>query len=654
MNWYADAFRKMHFDMHTPGDVEEVAVEFDAEVLAERLDRIGVQAICWFAKCRYGWSYYPTKVGRRHPHLHADIFPLAVESCHARGIRVLGYYHVSGCQWARDDRPDWYARTPDGEIIGHGAIPALCPISPAGDELIIPQLVEIVTMQPADGLFVDDLVGWSTCYCDCCRKAFGPDLPRSADEPRWDDYLAWRREAASAFFQRAAAAVHAARPDALFGINYAGSLRHPDLIPLGVDYLTADVDETESSSFNASALLRQWARQPIPHDAMNSRMLHWWTDWTQKPVTAMKQEFATVLANGGRTFLGDISYHRTAMPDPTVLANAGEAFGLAREIEPYVRGAAPVPDLAILNSARSNYLRSHSPNADPPAVKGAHLALLESGLYAHILAEADLPQLLPEYRALVVPEQTHLADETLAAIRSFVDRGGGLVVIGDTQLTDVLGLERVGLAEGDRNYLVCEADDLNPADEVACPPRLVHGRVLLTRPVTAEVLAAHLNGLPGSAPHSGPPPGAESGHPAITLNQFGAGKAAFIVLPVATDLYSRGHAGVAPLIAGLVRRVREPMLEVESAAPLEATLLRRDCSLFIHLVNYTASRLPSRPPTIGRIAPAHDVTVRLRLAAEPAVVEGIPDPVRWRYEAGVLEATVPRVDVWACVEVRTA
>jgi hypothetical protein len=652
MSWYADAFRKMHFDMHTPGQVENVAVEFDAELLAERLDRIGVEAICWFAKCAYGWSYYPTKIGRRHPHLQADIFPLAVEACHRRGIRVLGYYHLTGCEWATDEHPEWFNRKADESIEDHGgSIRALCPMSPAGDDLIIPQLVEVVTMQPADGLFIDDLVGWTTCYCASCRKAYGAEPPRSASDAGWDEYLAWRREAASAFFGRAAAAVHAARPDALFGINYAGSFRHPDVLPPGIDYLTADIAEPESSSLNASLLLRQFARQALPYDAMNSRMLHWWTDWTQKPVTAMKQEFATILANGGRTFLGDISYHRTAMPDPAVLTNAGEAFALAREIEPYVRGAQPVPDLAILNSAQSHYRQTHSPNADPIPVKGAHLALLEAGLYAHVLPEENLARLLPDYRCLVVPEQQHLADESLAAIRAFVEQGGGLVVIGDTQLAEVLGLDRVGLSEGDRNYLVCTDEDLNPEDEVAYPPRLVHGKAVLTRAVTAEVIAPHLAGLPGGAPHSGPPPGAESGHPAVTMNRFGAGQAAFVALPIATDFFARGHAALAPLMAGLVRRVCQPRLEVESDAPIEATLLQRDGALFIHLVNTTASRYPGRPAIVDRIAPASDVTVRLRLDREPEVVEGIPEPVRWRFAEGVLEAVAPTVGLWACIEV---
>lgn len=655
MSWYADVFRKMHFDMHTPGDVQGVAAEFDAAMLADRLARTGVEAICWFAKCAYGWSYYPTRVGRRHPHLHADIFPLAVEACHARGIRVIGYYHLTGCQWAINEHPEWYSREADGRVetwqeivVNYG----LCPLGPAGEELMIPQLVEIVTLQPADGVFIDDLAGWRTCYCEACRKGFGQPLPASPEDDRWDSYLQWRRGAAADFFARAAAAVHQANPEALFGVNYAGSFRHPDLIPPGVDYLTADVDETESSSFNASLLLRQWARQALPHDAMNSRMLHWWRDWTQKPITAMKQEFATVLANGGRTFLGDISYHRTAMPDPDVLRNAGEAFGLAREIEPYVRGARPEPDIAILNSAQSHYLQTRSPNTDPPAVKGAHLALVESGLYAHVLTEADLPAMLEDYRCLVIPEQTHLAERSRELVHEFVEAGGGLVVIGDTPLGETLGVRRQGLADSDRNYFTCYATDLNPADEVVCPPRLVHGPMMLATPITATVLGEHIAPLGGGPPHSGPPPGQLSGFPAVTINHLGRGHAAWVALPVASDLWVRGHAALSDLIGGLVRRVCTPRFELESEAPLEMTVLRRDRSLFIHLVNYTASRRPARPPTVSTITRAMDVYLRLRVGTEPLAVEGTPAYAQWWMEDDVLVVMVQRVDLWGCVDVQ--
>jgi hypothetical protein len=654
MNWYASAFRKMHFDMHTPGNVTNVGVEFDAEAFARQLDEIGIEAICWFAKCGYGWSYYPTQVGRRHPHLAVDTFPAAVETCHARGIRVLGYYHLSGCEWA-ERHPEWHARNPDGSSFGEASLRfSLCPIGPAGTELMIPQLVEIVTLQPADGVFIDDLVGWRVCYCEACRRGFGRDMPAGPEEPGWDEYLAWRRRAASEFFERAAAAVHRARPEAAFGINYAGSFRHPDVLPKGLDYLTADIPEPESSSLNASLLCRQHATQPLPYDAMNSRMLHWWLDWTQKPVTAMKQEFATILANGGRTFLGDIAYHRTGMPDPAVLTNAGEAFALCREIEPYVRGAEPAPDLAILNSAQSHYLRTHSPNADPIPVKGAHLALLEAGLHAHLLPEHDLPALLPDYTGLVIAEQAHLSEATLAAVRAFVQAGGGLVVIGDTQLTDVLGIERLGLTPEDRGYFVCDAEDLNPTDEVVCPPRLVHGAAMKARATTATVLASLIAPLAGGPPHSGAPPGETTEHPAIAVNEYGAGRAAFVAAPVATDFFVRGHAALAPLIAGLVRRVCKPRVEVEADGTLEVSLLQRGSSLLVHLVNYTASRHPARPATVDRIVPVHDAIIRLRTGTEPLGVDGSVDSLRWSFAEGVTEVRVGRVEVWACVEVQVA
>ena len=655
MNWYDDTFRKMHFDMHTPGDVQGVAAGFDARKLARQLERIGVEAICWFAKCAYGWSYYPTVAGRRHPFLAQDMFPLAVEACHERGIKVLAYYHLTGCQWAMADHPEWHSLNAEGKVAEWSEIAVnygLCALGPAGDALIIPQLIELVTMQPADGIFIDDLVGWSTCYCDACREAFGGDMPRGPEEAGWDEYLAWRREASAAFFERAFVEVHKHRPDALIGVNWAGSFRHPDLIPEGTGYLTADVDETESSSFNASLLLRQWARQPLPHDAMNSRMLHWWRDWTQKPVAAMKQEFATILANGGRTFLGDISYHGTAMPDPQVLTNAGEAFAFAREIEPYVRGTSPVADIAILNSAQSHYLGKRNPNCDPAGGKGAHLSLMEGGRYAHVLTEADLPALLADYRCLVIPEQPWLSAGSVATIRDYVAGGGGLVVTGETPLEDVLGVDQLGAFEGDRNYFVCDEGDLNPDDEAVCPPRLVHGKSAMTATTTASVLADHIASLPGAPPHSGAPPSPDrSGFPAITLNRSGEGTAAFVALPIATDLWSRGHAALSPILPGLVRRVCEPLLELESEAPLEITALRGGDKLFIHLVNYSASRNPGRPPTVSRLTRAMDVYIRVRLDKEPLWVEGVPAVAQWWMEEGTLVVLMQRVETWVCVEV---
>jgi len=177
---------------------------------------------------------------------------------------------------------------------------------------------------------------------------------------------------------------------------------------------------------------------------------------------------------------------------------------------------------------------------------------------------------------------------------------------------------------------------------------------MLGRATTADVLAPLIAPLAGGPPHSGPPPGAESAHPAVTINRFGAGRAAFVALPIATDYLARGHAALEPLLAGLVRRVCEPLVELESETPVEVTVLQRGRALFVHLVNYAASRLPGRPATVDRVAPVHDVEVTLRLEREPAFAEGAPEPVRWLYRAGLLTVNVPRLGLWACVEIGLA
>jgi len=123
---------------------------------------------------------------------------------------------------------------------------------------------------------------------------------------------------------------------------------------------------------------------------------------------------------------------------------------------------------------------------------------------------------------------------------------------------------------------------------------------------------------------------------------------------VATDYFGRGHAALAPLMAGLVRRVCTPLVEVRTPAPVEVSLLRRGSSLLVHLVNYTASRHPGRPATVDHITPVHEVVVRLRLAGEPHLVGGSDEAWAAVQVEGGLDLVLPRLDLWACAEVSLA
>src|SRR5690349_16280602 len=75
-------FRHIHLDFHTSPAVTGVGAEFKAAEFATVLKDAAVNSITVFAKCHHGMSYYPTKVGVRHPNLKIDLLGEIIEACH--------------------------------------------------------------------------------------------------------------------------------------------------------------------------------------------------------------------------------------------------------------------------------------------------------------------------------------------------------------------------------------------------------------------------------------------------------------------------------------------------------------------------------------------------------------------------------------------
>ena len=670
MNWYNDAFFKLHFDMHLPAEIPAVGEGFDAELMADQLAAIGTQAVCFFAKSAGGYSHYPTKVHRTHPTLQRDLLGEALAAFHARNIKLIAYYHVPYAKWLVPEHPEYLCIDAQGKPMDQGDQPLLCMVGRFTDEVLIPHTEEIVRDYDVDGLFYDGgYVAWA-CYCADCKAKYlvdtGEEIPVEQSGPAWRRHRNWLLEQGVEWRRKVAAAAHAIRPDVLFGVNWAYAVRMPEVPPPFVGYLTADIMEPENSSLCSSYQLRYWLPFGVPFDTMNSRMLHWWSDWTVKSTNALRLELATVLANGGRTFVGDLQYN-SGMADPEVLQRTGAAFDFVRPMVPLVRDAVAVPYVAILHSAASHFARSETVWGDDEPIRGAHLALVEGGIYAHILDEDLVPEKLSAYQTVVLAEQVCLKPETVAALRKFVADGGGLVVVGDNAssdadgnptgewaIADLVGLKCAGLSQFDRNYLnVADpwAAKLLCPDDVAYPPLLSHGHAILTELAGAEKIAPLIAPDPGKQVAS-LAPGDDSGYPGITLHRFGQGQVAFVALPISRDFFARGHHAFQYILSGLVREVTpRKLLEIQAPASLEATLFRQEDRLIVHLVTYHCERGIHVPAVVDRIPPVHDITVRVACDAAPTRVTQEPEgrELAFTHESGTATVTVPRMDIYTSI-----
>ena len=72
-SWYAEIFRKVHWDFDIPGYILNVGERFSSGKFIEELKKGKVQAVQFYAKGADGRSFYDTKVGIKHPHLKRDL-----------------------------------------------------------------------------------------------------------------------------------------------------------------------------------------------------------------------------------------------------------------------------------------------------------------------------------------------------------------------------------------------------------------------------------------------------------------------------------------------------------------------------------------------------------------------------------------------------
>jgi hypothetical protein len=96
------------------------------------------------------------------------------------------------------------------------------------------------------------------------------------------------------------------------------------------------------------------------------------------------------------------------------------------------QGARDLADLAVLRSYPS--ITYNQPRCQLSAIL-AEQALIEAAAPFHLIFDHQLANLEP-YRVVVLPDAECLSDSQVAAIRQFVERGGGLVVVGASGMYD--------------------------------------------------------------------------------------------------------------------------------------------------------------------------------------------------------------------------
>jgi hypothetical protein len=434
-------YRQVHLDFHTSADCEDVGAHFDPEAFAKTVKAGRVDSMTIFAKCHHGFSYYPTKVGTMHPNLGFDLMGQQIEALQSAGVRAPIYVSIMWDDLAGEKHPGWVIARKDGSLLIRPPLSAESPltggwgwttldVSTEYGDYLVAQVEEICDGYDVDGFFFD------ICFPIPNYSPWGQAQMREADI-RLDDEeeaLRFAEEKLATFLDRMSKAVRARVPEATIFYNGTVTPRMAETLPHQTHF---EIESLPTSSglwgyLHYPIIARQARTYGVNFLGMTGRFHKAWADFGGlKTRDQLDYECGTVVAAGGEISVGD-QLHPSGVLDPAVYRLLEHSFGRVEKLEPFLRNARPVTEVAILSAYEPGYLGSIPTNAYVADVDGAAQLFLEAAIQFDIVDPAF--GTFEGYKALVLPDGTTVDAELRAKLRTYVDAGGKLIMSGTAAL----------------------------------------------------------------------------------------------------------------------------------------------------------------------------------------------------------------------------
>jgi len=633
-----EAFFGLHFDLHPNEKDTSLGEDVTEEMIDHLLERVRPDYVQYDCKGHPGYTGYPTEVGWPSPGIRKDSLAVWRRVTRRHGVRLFVHYSGIWDEVAARNRPEWTRHTPEGRPDPDGRMSTF---GPYVDELMIPQLKEIVRKYDVDGIWVDGdcwavRPDYSPPALKAWRKATGlEDPPRSPEDPRWKEWLEFNRRQFERYLKRYLDELHSFKPGLEITSNWMYSSLAPRPVRAPLDFISGDYSPTDS--VNAARFeARYIANVGLPWDLMA-----WGFNRAEggphnhKTAEQLKQEASVVLSQGGGF---QIYYQptRAGWIDPWLVEVMADVAGFCRERQEVSQDTEGVPQVALLLSAASFYegtneLFSASEGLHDP-LKGVLHALLESGYSVEVLSEHQLGGRLGEYPAVVLPQTKVLEPDFRRALLDYVKEGGGLLVV---------GAEAAGLF---REELGVEFE----GEPVETSSYILSGRAMgalggiwqSVVPRSARVVGRR---FPTYDPRKG-------GEPAATVVGFGRGRMAAIYGPLGTA-YLRSHASqLREFLKEVMKEVFPlPKVELEGPPCVDLSLRRKEEKLLIHLTNTSGMQLAPNYTTPDFVPPVGPLTLRVRLGGRPSSVYPVPEdlPLRSEWRGDLLKVTLPSLHIHA-------
>ncbi|MBC7736184.1 MAG: beta-galactosidase trimerization domain-containing protein [Candidatus Saccharibacteria bacterium] len=659
-------YRQIHLDFHTSEHIPGVGAAFDAQDFVATLQAAHVDSVTVFAKCHHGWCYYPTEVGAPHPGLTRDLLGEMITALNAADIEAPVYITVQWDERTARLHPEWRVRSAGANRFDPGQLQAgwhtICLNHDGARAQVLAQAREVMQRYPTTpGLFFDIVLS-PDCVCAAClagMQVLGLDPDRPEDRLVNDEWVNDR------FRRELSEVLRAEYPDLRIFYNCGhihkmGPERFAPYTHLELESLPTGgwgYDHFPSSARYAV---------PLGFDVV-SHTGKFHTSWGEfggfKHPDALTYEAAQMVALGSKCLVGD-QLHPDGSINHDTYASIAPAYARVKALEPFLRGAVQVSEVAILAAEYFNPRGARNHLADDAA--------------AQMLQELQLPfdvidpsADFGKYRVLILPDEVRLDAILVARLTDYV-AAGGKAILSDQSGLGAEGQVMPGLALGvtadgswhDRKPFYAAAGMGGGMAGLPAGPFVVYGQARAITAAGAEVLALALPSYFNrtwahfcSHQHAPDIPGAAAMGPLVTLK----GGLAYIATPIFATYHASGQPLYRNLVSGLIRRfLPDPIVQTDMATTGRASVSRQDGRHILHLWhgaptvrgrgawgedgNYRVMEMIEDVQSIG------PVTARVRMAAPSRVYDAMTGhDLAWRVEGAYVAVRLDYLRIHAAV-----
>ncbi len=649
---FALPFRQVHLDFHTSEEIPNVGADFDGREFAGILKAARVNSINVFAKCHHGWAYYDTQIAHRHPNLKPglDMLGEMVTHCRAAGIDVLYYYSLVWDVRVARANPEWRMLNRDGSVIGGipgDAWPWICMNTPYLD-LVARENEELIGKYAVKGAWFDILKQPpGGCWCKWCvedRKRLG--LTDSKSEiAKHNKHVAVNVE------KRLNDIIHKHKPDALTFYNSRLVVGVRDELDA---YSHIEIESLPTGGWGYSHFqqrvryMRTLGKEMV---GMTGRFHKSWGDFGGlKNQAALDYECMNFLANGAKCCVGD-QLHPNGRLDAATYKRIGRTYFNVESIEPWVRSANAVTEVAVVSTALFN---TESTQKITESDQGFTNMLVE---LHHQFNVVDLEEDLSKYKVVILPDEIRPSLALLKKLDAFVTAGGGVLITGESLLNprtmwwDWCGLDGVryqGKAKFEGEYLRPSGTHLPSLERYDY--FLYQNGQSIAVDHGWDVLATYTHpffdrSAERFSSHKQTPPGPATFEPAVVRK----GRVIYLANPVFRSYALDGVPALKQMIGDLLATLLpEPLVEAPGLpSTAQLTVLEQPSKkrTLVWLLNYPMTRRAPNIDIIEEPGVLVDQTVRLRMPKSPSRAVLVPQgvPLTVTYENGMAGVNVGRI-----------